>query len=63
MLGHITGSDPKPTEDEKQIFSWTIKDAKIKSWVLGTVEPNLILNLKTLQESKGHVGRFEESVS
>ena len=35
LWGYISGSDPKPTEDEK-----------IKSWILGSVEPHLIMNLK-----------------
>ena len=51
-LSQRTGTDPKPTKDEKQIFSWTTKDAKIKSWILSTVEPHLILNLKPYKTTK-----------
>ena len=63
MLGHITGADPKPSEDEKQIFCWTTKDAKIKSWILSTVEPHLIMNLRPYKTDKEMwVGIFEESI-
>ena len=46
LLCHITGSDPKPKEDDKKIHAWTTKDAKIRTWILGSVEPTLLLNLK-----------------
>lgn len=46
LCGHVSGSDPKPTDDEKKIATWNAKDAKIKIWILGSVEPHLILNLK-----------------
>lgn len=60
MWGHITGSDPKPSVDEKKIFSWTTKDAKIKSWILGSVEPHLILNLKPYKTSKDMWGYLKK---
>lgn len=34
------------------ISSWNTKDAKIKKWILGTVEPHLILNLKPYKTEK-----------
>lgn len=52
LWGYISGSDPKPTEDEKKISTWLTKDAKIKSWILGSVEPHLIMNLKPYSTSK-----------
>ena len=60
MWGHITGSNPKPTMDEKKIFSWTTKDAKIKSWIIGSVEPHLILKLKPYKTSKDMWGYLKK---
>lgn len=42
----ISGSDPRPKEDERKRLSWNTKDAKIKTWILGSIEPQCILNLK-----------------
>lgn len=53
MWGHISRSDPKPKDDEKKRAKWNTKDAKIKTWILGSVEPHFIINLrlhKTAQE-------------
>ena len=36
----------------KKILSWNTKDAKIKTWILGSVEPQYILNLKPYKASK-----------
>lgn len=51
MWGHASGTDPKLKEDE-QISSWNMNDTKIKTWILGTVEPYLILNLKPYKTMK-----------
>ena len=52
LWGHISGSDPKPSEGEKLIFAWNTKDAKIKTWILGSVEDHLIMNLKPHKTAK-----------
>ena len=52
LWGHIFGTDPKPTKDEKKIVSWNTKDAKIKTWILGFMEPHLFLNLKPYKTAK-----------
>ena len=52
LWGYIFCSDSIPTEDEKKISSWHTKDAKIKTWILGSVEPHLIMNLKPYPTSK-----------
>ena len=46
LWGYIEGSEPKPEEDDKKILAWKTKDAKIKTWLLGSVESHFILNLK-----------------
>ena len=53
LWGHVSRSDPKPIDDAKKIATWNTKDAKIKTWILGSVEPHLILNLKPYKTSKG----------
>ena len=62
MWGHVSGLDPRPREDEKKILSWNTKNAKIKTWILGSVEPQCILNLKPYKTSKD-VGISETSIS
>ena len=52
LWGHISGTDPKPTEDEKKIVSWNTKDAKIKTWILGSMEPQFFMNLKPYKTAK-----------
>ena len=37
LWGHVSGTDPKPTEDEMKIATWNTKDAKLKTWLLGSV--------------------------
>ena len=46
LWGHVSGTDPKPNEDEKKIAMGNTKDAKIKTWLLGSVEPYLFMILK-----------------
>ena len=60
LWGFVSGADPKPTEDEKKISSWHTKDAKIKSWILGSVEPHLIMNLKPYPTSKAMWGYLKK---
>lgn len=52
MWGHISGSDPKRKENTKKLSSWNTKDAKIKTWILGHVEPHFILNPKPYKTTK-----------
>ena len=52
MWGLVSGGDPRPTEDDKKTLSWNTKDAKIKTWILDSVEPQYILNLKPYKTSK-----------
>ena len=51
MWGFVSRIDPKPTEDENFLLSWNTKDAKIKTWVLGSVDPQYFLNLKPYKTS------------
>eukprot|EP00268_Persea_americana_P058314 TRINITY_DN7046_c1_g1_i4.p1 TRINITY_DN7046_c1_g1~~TRINITY_DN7046_c1_g1_i4.p1 ORF type:complete len:224 (-),score=16.82 TRINITY_DN7046_c1_g1_i4:294-965(-) len=50
--GYIDGSESKLKEDEKKISAWKTKNAKIKTWLLGFVEPHFILNLKPCKTAR-----------
>ena len=48
----MDGFDPKPKDDDNKISAWKTKDAKIKTWLLGSVEPHFILNLKPCKSAR-----------
>ena len=51
LWGHVDGNIPTPksaTEKSK----WESKVAKIMSWILGSMEPHIILNLRPYRTSK-----------
>eukprot|EP00268_Persea_americana_P031226 TRINITY_DN30329_c0_g1_i4.p1 TRINITY_DN30329_c0_g1~~TRINITY_DN30329_c0_g1_i4.p1 ORF type:complete len:138 (-),score=19.17 TRINITY_DN30329_c0_g1_i4:6-374(-) len=52
LWAHIDGSEPKPEEDDKKILAWKTKDAKIKTWLLGSVDPCFILNLRPCKTAR-----------
>ncbi|KAJ0082390.1 hypothetical protein Patl1_09946 [Pistacia atlantica] len=45
LWGHIDGSAPAPPGVEA-LSKWEIKDARVMTWILSSVEPHLVLNLK-----------------
>jgi hypothetical protein len=45
LWGLIDGSTPAPQEVEA-LSKWEIKDARVMTWILSSVEPHLILNLR-----------------
>ncbi|XP_073128888.1 uncharacterized protein [Henckelia pumila] len=53
LWGHIDGTNPAPnSEKEKEYVKWEVKDAQIMSWILGSVDPSILLNLKPYKTSK-----------
>ncbi|KAL3502307.1 hypothetical protein ACH5RR_036756 [Cinchona calisaya] len=48
LWGHIDGSKPDPDKDKEkdEHAKWEVKDAQIMAWILGSVDPNIILNLQ-----------------
>ena len=52
--GHIDGTNPAPDrEEEKENYvKWEVKDAHIMLWILGSVEPSILLNLKPYKTSR-----------
>ncbi|XP_068639293.1 uncharacterized protein [Aristolochia californica] len=45
LWGHLDRSDPAPLE-AKVLSKWTVKDARVMTWILGSVEPYFVLNLR-----------------
>ena len=51
LWGHLDGSSTAPT-DPKELSSWEGKDAKIDSWLLSSVEPHMVNNLRGFTTAK-----------
>jgi hypothetical protein len=45
LWGHINGSNPAPT-DVDALSRWEIMDARVMTWILSSIEPHLVLNLR-----------------
>jgi hypothetical protein len=45
-LSHHLHSFVLVPTDEKELAQWEVKDAKVISWLLGTLEPHLVTNLR-----------------
>jgi hypothetical protein len=45
LWGHINGSNPAPTNADA-LSKWEIMDARVMSWILSSIEPHLVLNLR-----------------
>jgi len=45
LWGHLGGSS-KAAIDPKELSSWEGRDAKIDSWLLSSVEPHMVNNLR-----------------
>ena len=51
LWGHIDGSAPAPTEP-KELAKWRDKDAHMMSWILGSIDPLIVLNLRPYKTAK-----------
>ncbi|XP_047251074.1 uncharacterized protein LOC107840340 [Capsicum annuum] len=51
LWGHIDGSDPSPTDPTK-LGEWKIKDARVMTWILGSIDPLIVLNLRSYKTTK-----------
>ncbi|XP_049399921.1 uncharacterized protein LOC125864011 [Solanum stenotomum] len=51
LWGHIDGSNPAPT-DETKLSEWKIKDARVMTWILGSIDPLVVLNLRSYKTTK-----------
>ena len=48
---HIDGSSPTPKEGKK-LSQWEAKDARIISWILGSIEAHMVNNLHSFCTAK-----------
>jgi len=51
LWGHIDGSDPTPTDPTK-LGQWKVKDARVMTWILGSIDPLIVLNLRPYKTAK-----------
>ena len=51
LWGHIDGADPAPTDPTK-LGEWKIKDARVMTWLLGSINPLIGLNLRPYKIAK-----------
>jgi len=47
LWGHVDGTDPAPnkTTHKEAHAKWEVKDAQVMAWIIGSVDPNIVLNL------------------
>jgi hypothetical protein len=48
LWGHVDGTDPAPnkTTHKDAYAKWEAKDAQVMAWIIGSVDPNIVLNLR-----------------
>ncbi|XP_049365715.1 uncharacterized protein LOC125830578 [Solanum verrucosum] len=51
LWGHIDGSNSAPTNVTK-LGEWKIKDARVMTWILGLIDPLIVLNLRPYKTTK-----------
>ncbi|KAF5460137.1 hypothetical protein F2P56_020027 [Juglans regia] len=60
LWGHIDGTS-SASKDPKELGTWEAKDARIVSWLLGSIEPHMVNNLRyfsTAKEMWEYLGRI-----
>jgi hypothetical protein len=50
-VGSCGGSDLAPTDSTK-LLQWKVKDARVMSWILGSIDPLIVLNLRPYKTAK-----------
>nr|GMD63434.1 Retrovirus-related Pol polyprotein from transposon TNT 1-94 [Ipomoea batatas] len=53
LWSHISDSAPDKEKEKEKYAKWEVKDAQIMSWILGSVEPSILLSLKPYKTSRG----------
>ncbi|KAG6501800.1 hypothetical protein ZIOFF_041684 [Zingiber officinale] len=52
LWNDINGANPAPNNEEEEYGKWKVEDTQIMSWILGSVEPSILLNLKSYKTSR-----------
>ena len=61
LWGYVDGTESAPDSKEKEkLAKWKVKDAQIMSWILGSMEPSMILNLRPYKSSKDMWGYLKK---
>lgn len=45
LWGHVDGSKPA-LDTSTEHAQWEVKDAQVMAWIIGLVDPNIVLNLR-----------------
>nr|XP_009802827.1 PREDICTED: uncharacterized protein LOC104248291 [Nicotiana sylvestris] len=51
LWGHIDGNDPALT-DLTKLGQWKVKDSRVMTWILGSIDPLIVLNLRPYKAAK-----------
>ncbi|XP_057999163.1 uncharacterized protein LOC131177988 [Hevea brasiliensis] len=51
LWGHVDGSDPAPI-DSKELLQWNVKDSRVMTWILRSVDPLIVPNLRPYKTAK-----------
>ena len=48
LWGHVDGTNSAPDKTTQQAThtKWEVKDAQVMAWIIGPVDPNIVLNLR-----------------
>ena len=48
LWGHVddTSSAPNNENQSNEYVEWEVKDAQIMAWIIGSVDPHIVLNLR-----------------
>lgn len=47
LWGHVDGTDAAPDKAQKDAHAkWEVKDAQVMAWIIGSVDPSIVLNLR-----------------
>nr|KYP75250.1 hypothetical protein KK1_007958 [Cajanus cajan] len=47
--GHVDGRIPAPNKDQEMVAhaKWAVKNAQVMAWILGFVDSNIVLNIRS----------------
>jgi hypothetical protein len=61
LWGHVNESDPSPSDSTRLLRWWKAKDARVISWILGFVDPLIVLNLRLYKTTQA-IWKYLEKV-